>query len=267
MKSCLLPESQYSFRTLTLNDIKNAYEKNLSITGIVDELSEDDPELIVDFGGISAHLPVSEVTVYDFIYPLDKSKSIPIQIYTILGKKIRVKVTSMEDNKIYVSRKANLIAASDYLNNCEISNCQVTSLTSKYAFCDAGDGICSIIRITDICKTRIKNVSEYFHVGDCFSVKIIGADNKRRFLLSYKDMYKKYSKDDYKIGDCVSCTVKSPVENTPDGLYVSITPQVCGILNVKPWNPTLNYGDNIEASIVKVKDQGLKLKFIKKVDK
>ena len=256
------PEDEYAVdNKITVTGLIEACKENKTVTGIVVAIMQE--ELIVKFGDIQAHLPFAEVTMYPLTYSKNKERKFPVQICTLLHKKVRVKVIEVNKDEITVSRKKNMIEACEVLKNCETVHCKVTNLAPKNLFCDIGDGINSILNIKEINKGRSQNVADFFHKGDLFSAKILFFDDLGRFNISYKAMFKEYSPEDYFPGDALECRVFCPVDNRMTGFYVSITPQVSGILDVTPWMPALKYGQMLEAIVKKAGPKGLTLRFVR----
>lgn len=263
--SYLLPEREHKLTELSSDNddvINNIIEENKTVTAFVEEIKDN--ELIARLGSYTCHLPFNEVTIYPLTYSKNTERKYPVQICTILHSIIRAKITHIDENgEIYISRKKNMQEAVETLKNCKTVFCKVMALSSKAVFCDIGEGVNAMLNIREITRSRIKNTSDYFHVGDKFSCRVMGFDDLNRFLISYKEMFKKYNPEDYQSGDSLECTVYSPVDEKISGFYVSVNPQVSGILDVTSWMPTLNYGDKVEAIVTKSGEKGLKLRYKK----
>ena len=264
----LKPEGEYSLRVepYSNQDFVNFVMKNTTVTGYVERIDTENSELLVRIGENICHLPFDEVTIYPLTYSKNTERTIPIQICTLLHKKIRVKVVYINDSEIFVSRRKNMIEAVSIIKKYKIVYCRVNNLSAKYCFLDIGDGINAILNIREISKCRANSTSEFFHVGDKFSAKILSYDELNRFSVSYKKMYKKYDMNDYIEGDCHVCKVYSPVDEACSGFYVSITPQVSGILDVTSWMPPLKYGDSVEAIVTNANPKGVKMRYVRSVE-
>ena len=263
----LMPENEYLFKKegYTKKEFESIIKENQTVTAFVEEINKESNELVVRIGEKLCHLPFDEVTIYPLSYSKNLQRTIPVQICTLLHKKIRVKVIYMKDDEIYVSRRKNMEEAAAIIKECSTVYCRVYNMSTKHVFCDIGDGINAILIMREITKTRANTTSEFFHIGSTFSAMILSVDDMNRFKISYKQMFKPYDPKDYVSGDCLACRVHAPVDNNMSGFYVSVTPQVSGILDVTQWMPTLRYGDKVEAIVTKANDKGIKLRFLRKL--
>lgn len=264
LKSQIFPESYYEFKLLSFEQIKRAYSECKTITGYVEALLTDKKELIVKLGdGIIGHLPFSEVTIYPHTYSKNPSRTLPVQICTLLHKKIRVKVTHIDENTITLSRKANMEEAHEYIKTCSSVLFHITSIIPSIAFGDIGDGINARLHILEVCKARLKSITEYFHRNDMVWVKVKSFDSKKGFCLSYKDTFAPYCPDNFHVGDVFEGKIGQPVDTEHSGYYVDIFPNVTGIMDATILTPLLRYGDKVECYVYKADKAGLKLKFVR----
>lgn len=271
MKSKLLPEASYEFKELTKAEVLEACSQSQTVTGIVVKIRNN--SLIVKLGKqygeeILGTLPFEEVTIYPFTYSRNRKKTLPIQIYTLLDKKIRVKITSVslisdsEEDDIMLSRKQNMLEAVDYLSKCEYAPFRVVNSLPTKLFGDIGDGINGKIPIKEVTKSRIRNVAEYFHIGDECLVKIISKDELNRFNLSYKETFAKYQPENFVVGDSYHAVVHEPVDQAHSGYFVCINPQVTGIMDVDE-NTRFEYGDRVTCKVKQANPKGIKFALVK----
>lgn len=266
-KSQIYPEAKYEFEELSFEEVCDAYENNDTITGFVEEIRANQKELLIKLGkNIYGHLPFSEVTIYPFTYSSNPNRPLPIQVCTLLSKKVRVKITSIpDDDGIVLSRKKNMEEAYEYLTTCASCMFHITSLLPKMAFGDVGDGINACINVREVCRSRIRNISEYFHAGDMFWVNIIDKDDKKQFFVSYKQTFPRYNPDDFRHGDVYEGRICEAIDDEHTGYYVDIIgcPNVSGILDANSLTPLLTYGTKVECYVCKTSEKGLKLRFVK----
>lgn len=265
LKSEILPEICYEYNSLSFKDVFNAYVKNESVTGHVEKLLPDEEKVVVRLGdNITAYMPYSETTMYPLRYSAKVQSSIPKNIFFLVGQKIRVKVTSVSGTIVTVSRKDNMLAAFEHLCKCKRATFHVSSLEPKYAYGDIGDGIIGRIVIEEVSRTHIKSVKEYLSKSDIVEVSIINHNDDNYFNASYKQACKPYNKADYTVGMTVTGKICDPLSGakTP-GFYVSINPQVSGIINLKAGQPIFKYGTKVECIVTGASDNGLHLKFSK----
>jgi len=265
IKSNILPESCYVFKNLSRESIINAHKENSTITGLVEKILYDKEELLVKLGqDIFAYLPFNEVTIYPFRYSKNPKRKLPLQICMLLHKEIRVKVTSITDSRIELSRKDNLNEMCNFIKNCDIVPFKITHMTTTMVFGDCGNGVDGCMNIGELSRTFIKNTSEYVHKGQLIWVKVLHCNENNSFALSYKETFPRYDPENFKEGDAVVGKVGMPVNEKQTAFYVSISPQVYGIFTVRDWMPHFNYGDTVECSITSTTPNHLKLRFLSK---
>lgn len=258
-KAKILPEICYEYTPLSLEEIFKAYQNNDSVTGYVEQLLVDEQIVVVRLGvDILAHMPFSEAT----IYPIVSKKPIPANIACINRKKIRVKIRGISKYPVTVSRKDNMAEAFELLSSCELAKLHVTSTKKLTAFGDIGCGILAHVYSNEICRTHIQSAEEYFNPGDLVDVAIIRGHINYQFDVSYKRTFEPYNPEDYAIGMTVRGKVRDWFQgpNCP-GFYVSLTPQVSGIMNARNTLPDIKYGTDVVCTVSGVGAKGLHLEF------
>lgn len=265
--SQILPESSYKFTELSYEEVKNAFEQGQTITGRVVKIIASKSELLVRLGHeLFAHLPFSEVTIYPFQYSQNSNRHLPVNICILLNKNIRAKVIEIDDSNIILSRKQNMEQAYNYLTTCSAVMFHVTNTSTFTAYGDIGDGITARLKIRDVCRARIRNISEHIRQGDTKRVIILNSDDEKRFNVSYRKTFKAFQTDDYPEGMAVQGIVNEAVDDMCSAFFVTISPQVSGIMDVNSWNPELFYGDKVECRVTKTSSKGLHLSFMKKLE-
>ena len=262
-----LPEACYKYAPLSLEDIFNAYVDKLSITVHVEKLMPEKKIVVVRLNDeLTAHMPYSEITIYDLHYSEKSSVPIPTNVFTLLGKNIRVKVIKLNGPFITVSRKANMLQAFEHLCKSDKATFYVKSISKKFALGDVGAGIIGRVVIAEICRTHIKSVREYLKKHDVVEVAILARAQNNYFDLSCKQAAKPYNKEDYEIGMRLVGKVCDHLRDAKQpGYYVHISPQVSGIMNARRDQPFFKYGTMVECYVSKASDQGLHLEFVKKL--
>lgn len=267
MKARILPECCYQFNEMSYEDIKTAYSKQTTITGYVEEILTDKEEVMVKLGeNMYGYIPFSEVTIYPLSYSHSSTRLYPVQIAILYHKNVRVKVSNITKERICLSRKQNMEEAYEHLKDCSTVYFHITSQTASMAFGDIGAGINGFLRIIDVCKARIRNISEYFHKHDMVWMSVLEVDDTKQFSLSYKNTFPPYSPKDFRTGDVYQGRIGEPVDRLHSGYYIDISPNVNGIMDANSMTPILRYGDKVECYISKSDAKGLKLKFLKKLN-
>ncbi len=263
-KSKIFPESYYTFNDLSYEELLNAFNNNLTVLGFVEKICTDSGELLIKFGeGLFGRLPFDEVTIYPFSYSSNPNRPLPIQICTLLHKNVRVKITQCDGNNIKLSRKSNMLEAYEHLKDCSSVLFNITNTTLSMAFGDIGDGIVACMHIKEVCKTRIKNISEYFHPKDNVWVNVLSYDNLRQFRVSYKSTFPAYKPEDFHHGDVYKAKICNPLDKERSAYFVEISPNITGIMTTTELTPLLKYGDFIECRVRRADPRGLKLQFIR----
>lgn len=264
MSRKILPEACYNVKEdMKLNDCVKAFKRRKTVYGTVTEIVEKDMSLTVRLGvDLYAKLYFDEVSIYPLKYSNNSKYKLPFQVYTLLNKQIAVKILSIKNGNIILSRKNNMIESFKLLKNSRSLQFFVTQVTQSEVFGDVGDGIIAKIPIYELCKSRIRSAFEVICKNSLITVKVVSCDNKNsRFDVSYKAVFEKYDPDSYKKGDIISCTVNELVDDC-SGYFANISPQVVGIIDKLYWMPKLTYGDKVDCVVTSASKKGLHLKFL-----
>jgi len=258
----IMPEVQHSYKSLCIEEVIEAFENNEPITGFVERINANAQVVNVRLGvGVLAYMPFSEVTLYPLRYNKSFSSTIPTNAAQLLNKKIRIRVTSIVDDYITVSRKQNMQLAFQTLVEKQTATMHITEIIEKSVFGDIGDGINGKIYISEVCQTHIKSASEILNLGDIINVVILKPDAQKRLSVSYRQTFPPYVKDDYPKGIIIKGKITDAIEkNNRKFYYVYISPQVSGILCLRN-DELFRYGDKIQCTVVDTSDRGLYLKF------
>lgn len=266
VRSEVFPEVCYEFEPLSRQQVVVAYKNRKTITGIVEDMILENEELIVKLGNeLYGILPFNEVTIYDFVYS-EKHETLPVQIYNLINQKVRVKVKSIDDEIIMLSRKQNMYDAFNYLTNCEFTQMYITSMRPNVAFGDIGDGIIGRLTVKETSTARIRNVCELFHKGSILWVKCLDTESQNVLSVSYKQTFPTYNPNDFSPGDVLTGKVCGSIDDRGTGYFIAISPQISGILDVKKDVPVLQYGHKIQCYVKRADERGLKLDFFKILD-
>lgn len=264
LKSQIFPEACYTLKELTREQVIKAHKTGETITGYVQNILGESEELEVSLGeNLIAYLPFEEATIYPLTCTANTQRKFPIQIDTLLKKQVRVKVTDVTEEKITLSRKQNMLQSYKHLAKCDTVYFHILNVTPNIAYGDIGDGINARLNIREVSRGRIKNVAEVFHRDDKVWVSVLDKDEVYRFNLSYKAMFPEYNPQDYKPGDPVIGIIGGPTDEQHTGYFVTVNPQVTGIMDVQPWTPIINYGTKVMCVVNRAAAKGLKLRFIK----
>jgi small subunit ribosomal protein S1 len=210
------------------DDVKNAYEQNISIKGMV--LQRVKGGLSVDIG-VMAFLPGSQIDIRP-IRDLDK--------YVGQGMMFHVLKYDRKRSNVVLSRKTILEKERESIRKKTLEDMEegnvvegiIKNITDYGLFIDLG-GIDGLLHVTDISWGRITRPSESFSKGDKIQVKVLSFDReKERVSLGIKQLtenpWEKIS-DKYPVN---SVTEGKIVNLTDYGVFVELEPGVEGLVHV-----------------------------------
>lgn len=268
-KKTYLPEACCKFENLCFKDVKKALSKHQTVVGFVESINETEEYLLVRLGSdLFAYMPFSETTIYPFTYPKSNPRiQIPHAITSLRNKVICAKVKCINGKTITLSRKDNMLETYEAIKDKNDIIFNVTAVDAKLVFGDIGQGIQAKIIVSELCKSRIRYASEFCKVGQNMFVKVLNFDELKRANVSYKRTFPKYDKEQFSSGQVITGRVNEAVDKNLSGFYITVSPQVVGILDYYPWHPILHYGDTVECIVRKSSDKGLRLRFLRVIHK
>lgn len=261
-----LPESMYKLdSTINRENLYSLYECGVSVTGRVIRLNSKDKILEVDLGdNIIGIMRFEDATIYP-VYDAEGVAS--PNVYKLVGKNIQAKIIGFDNTNIFVSRKLNMLEALEVLKNeTHFEFAKITGFSRMSAFFDVGAGIVGRSNSKEFSNVKFRDIQDIgLQNGDIVPVSVIEYFNEdKRFELSRVDVLPSHN-DYFSSGDTVTCKVFEPVLDTEViGHYVLIDRTFCGIVDSPKIK--LQYGDEIVAYVKKVKDAGLKLAMVEKID-
>ena len=226
--------------------LKNAFESGTYVNGIVTKILNN---------GVNAD--VNGVNVYINEYQIGLPKN---QIYKLMNKSIKFKITRYDDKKIQGSIKEynqellwTSIKLGDRLTGV------VTSLTNFGAFVNI-NGQNALIPIRELSWKKIKHPSEILKVGQSVECTVIELDySSKKITLSYKSPKEnpKILLSNYKVGDVVEVTI---VSITPFGAFAQIAPNIDGLIHISDIKDEfitsvrdhLEVGQKVRAKIINI---------------
>ena len=254
------PEEYYTMNYgVTMTCIGDAYKNNRGVTGIVTEINTENRRLTVCLGeSVYAELPWEEATIYSFEGKTKHGK-IPDPIHALKYKKIRAKVMSLNDGKIVLSRRQNMLEAWETIvddKNNLVYTASVIGYHKSGVFYDIGEGICAFCYVKDYSLCRI-DVKTWVNLYDRAEVKIIGepcVDQDYKICCSRKlGSPKTYY--DYRVGEIVPVRISGSVRDETGkttGFFVEVAPCVMGIADIYKNCPIVQNGDYVRAVINRI---------------
>lgn len=267
----LRPERDFQVdEKMTFDEIVKRYEQRITITGCVRGVDVFDKKIFVSLGNnIEGILTFDESSIDE----LKGSSDTPVQVRTILKKRIiRAKILKIEDGKIYLSRKANLLEVLKKVkeNIGGLFNATAENVGGHNVFCDIGEGLIAYCSVEEVSRIRIKDTREWVKIGQHFTVKVtdICKDNNFIWCSIKRGSYGDYSV--FKHGMKVRARVGNAItgeDGNITGYYVEITPAISGIADLTAENYSgelPKYGDivNCYVRVVYVYEHKMKLYLI-----
>lgn len=263
-KQPFLPESDFHVDpNMCFSKILIAYLSQNCITGKITRLDSINHLLVISLGNsFTGIMPYSDATIYP-IY-MDNGELSP-NIYTLVGKTIRAKISNIVDDIIYLSRKDNMLNAIKYFKGQkEVLDAKISGFSKKSVFVDMGAGITGICYASDFSKTVYRNVLDIgLKKYDKIPVHITEFNEDiNKFKLSRVEALPLFQ-DNYSVGDIITCKVFEPIGDGI-GYFVCIDSKFSGIVDC-PQNLKLQYGDWISAYISKITEKGARLNLMQQL--
>ena len=285
-------ENDDGYRELSLRDatkeigwqrLKEIQEKEeivkVKITGV------NKGGLLTDIDGISAFLPVSQLSPenYPRITDSDKQKILK-ELQKFIGKTLEVKILDLlaQENKLILSEKAKSEQAlkkilANYKKDDLIEG-TITGIANFGVFIkfplvtdklNQDSTIEGLIHISELDWQLVENPAEIVKVGETVKAQIIDINNNQVFLSlkrlkenPWEEIDKKYKKGDVIKGKVISFSAF--------GAFVEILPQIRGLCHVSEFTSqdvmqeSLKVGEtyNFEILLVEPKEHRMSLKLV-----
>ena len=138
----------------------------------------------IDVGGVDGLVHISEVSYKHVDKPSDVLK---------VGQDVKVKVIGIDDDRHRISLSIKQTEPSPFeqatagLNEGDIFEGEVKSLTNFGAFVEVADGIQGLVHVSEISSKHVDKPSDVLKVGQSVKVKVLNIDpSDRRISLSIK---------------------------------------------------------------------------------
>ncbi len=245
--------------------LQKAQEEDLEVEGKIVRRTKGG--FVVDFGGIEAFLPGSQVDVN------------PVRDYdAFVGKTMKFKVVKINpaQHNVVVSHKSIIEKeleekrkkVMEILEEGVVLEGTVKNITHFGVFIDLG-GVDGLLKISDISWGRVDNVNDLMNLGDKVKVVVLSLDEeKTRVMLGMKQLQPhpwENLPEEIQIG----AKVKGKVVTITDyGIFVEVAPGVEGIIRLNEFSWALhapsphelfNLGDEVEAKIIELDKEEQKM--------
>lgn len=236
----LKPESYYYISNCTTKtDVIEAFLEQKALTGRVVGYDAAARTLTVCLGNeIYATMDWDEATIYPFRYPkVAIAKNVPREIFSLIHRKVRVKVNCIDGDHIYVSRKDNMIEVFKQIQK-EIEEYpeRIYSgrIIGKYkygVFYDIGEGILAFCHISEYTSIYIRELTAWSSIGEKSDVKIVKCEDNYKINCSRKQAEEKRSASLYKKYDVVLIKLSEPLyeNHSITGYFAEVNPVIAGI--------------------------------------
>ncbi len=245
--------------------LQKALEEDLEVEGKIVRRTKGG--FVVDFGGIEAFLPGSQVDVK------------PIRDYdAFVGKTMKFKVVKINpaQHNVVVSHKSIIEKeleekrkkVLDVLEEGVVLEGTVKNITNFGVFIDLG-GVDGLLKISDISWGRVDNVNDILELDQKVKVVVLSVDEeKTRVMLGMKQLQPhpwESLPEDLQVGSRVKGKV---VTITDYGIFVEVLPGVEGIIRLPEFSWALhtpsphdlfNVGDEVEAEIIELDKENQKM--------
>lgn len=182
-----------------------------------------------------------------------------------VNKYVQFKIIGKKDNNLVLSRKAVQNEVIKYiktdLQEGQIVNGIVKSVTPYGAFVDIGGGVVGLVHIEDLSVARMKSPLERVKIGQNINVMIKYIDRKTgKINLSYKETLGTWEEnaDNFKIGMKTHGIIRE-TEKNKNGIFIELTPNLVGMAEYKEG---LTYGQEINVMIKKIDYDRKKVKLL-----
>lgn len=260
------PEEKYEFSNLT--SLKGIRPFETYVIGRAYRFDVQRREIKVDLGnGFTGIIPEEEASVYEFTYP--NLGSVPLQISTIIGSKVKaIVMKKLDDKSLLLSRK---ISMENAWNNLQ-EGTEVDSVVTAFHGCgigifiDVGDGLTSYISKKEYSVTRIKDFRNWEKVGNFVKVMILdkGHGPKSRIAASRRLLYPTMADVESEINpnDVISVRSNGTIaDDQADGYFCEYKPGIPGIIDTKNGRE-LYEGERVTGYVKGITPFGLKIKEI-----
>ncbi|MDK6503502.1 30S ribosomal protein S1 [Lactobacillus crispatus] len=139
----------------------------------------------IDVGGVDGLVHISEISYKHVDKPSDVLK---------VGQDVKVKVIGIDNDRHRISLSIKQTEPSPFeqatadLNEGDIFEGEVKSLTNFGAFVEVADGIQGLVHVSEISNKHVDKPSDVLKVGQSVKVKVLNIDpSDRRISLSIKD--------------------------------------------------------------------------------
>lgn len=246
------PEKMYPLTDATLENLENIKMNNKFVVGTAVNWNEEKRELIVNLGdNFIGIIPENEITFEALKYRNEDMVDMPMQAKSTINKKVCAKITRIEGNTVYLSRKQLQIEALGHLNINQIYTVVIKAVCSYGIYVDIAVGITAFIHISEISTTRFKNMKDVNMIpGEAIRAIILSINQK--ICMSYR---RTVNLPLIEIGDYIDGIVRSELDNQT-GYFVEVSPNECGIVDstMKDGKKVdISYGTHVRCKVVGVR--------------
>lgn len=186
--------------------------------------------------------------------------AIPNTIRYSIGKKVCGRVISKDSNGIELDRLSVIEKTVDILSK-QIGTtiqCTIESIAPYGVFVDLGNGVDSLVHVTELSQARYFDLKKYFTVGDKIKVKLLEYDHStKQFKASSKAAYNKLA-----LEACSIIRAKVCEKLNDEGYFVEVNPATIGILDV-PSDLKLLPRQEVTIFVKKITESGFRSDLIK----
>ena len=199
----------------------------------------------------------AQISVQDYNIYLESCAKAERELISHIGRKILARVTSVEST-ILLERNSVVEETTSFLEERigETVEATVERIVQYGAFVDIGNGIVSLLHISEVSKSRYYDLNNIFQRGDVIKVRLLAMDPDRRmFKISRKQAYNENPQEIHD-GMFAKIICSKDLANET-GLYVEYDPANQGIMDI-PENMSADEFKEGTKVIAQIKRQGPK---------
>lgn len=212
----------------------------------------------MNVSGYNAIMHLDDVNIYESYQKNEK------YVISQIGRMmlVRVKEIDRDSETLFLERNSVVKETYQILKDSigTVVTATIESVMPYGMFADIGNGVYSLLHITEVSKTRCYDLSKIFNKGEEIKVKLIDFDLQSfHFIISRKQAYEKAN---LKEGMCIKAVCSTTLKDGT-GIYVEYDPANIGIMDVpdKMSCDDFNEGTKVQVMISKIVEEGFRCKW------
>ena len=187
-----------------------------------------------------------------------------------IGRKALGRVIYKDDERLILERRSVERDTNEWLRTKSMGLVVDATIETMYehgVFVDIGNGIISMIYVTEISRARYFNLNQVFSIGEELKVRIMEyKPDTKHFIISRKAAYENTM--NFEPGAAFIVTINHFVNDNKDGIFVEYDPAHIGIMDFNPYvlPSDFKFGDRVVVVLKKYRSKGFCCSFVAKVE-